>query len=570
MSNIFENKGAFAATIVVAASDSLNESAANYVCDGTDDQEEIQAAHDALPATGGAIILLAGNYSISAAIIISKDFVSFIGENHWAGHFGGGVELVSTAFAGNMFENNGAVESILFDGLNINHSGATSGAGISLGASNSVNYSRITNCFVRGKEYAVYVGGADQIWVTDSSIWNGTLAALRAGGQYVFVRGNQFVGGRYQVEVEGQSRMVSIYGNHFEQGVERGIYLHHSSGSDTMERVIANNMFCRQAGDGIELLYQRGVAIIGNVFASDTDGWGTGHHAIFCNACEDLTIVGNDIRDPGTASSGAYAGIFLDTVNDSVISGNHISTPVKGFMGYGMQVVDCNRNVITDNTIRDAVYDGININVGSTQNIIRDNVLLNNTRDGLRMAAGTPENGIYHQHSDLFMDVLGVSANHVVAAQALGADPTVCALAAQPDVPRTLSWAITHPTLTAFTLTFVGVNAKGQTVTEVYNEPTWAGETSNAFATVTSITMSAMTGNTGADSINVGITDVLGLSNVIYDTGDVYKVKKNNANAVVAGAQVDITYDTYDMAVIGLAVGDDFTIWFRSNLNIVA
>lgn len=173
-------------------------------------------------------------------------------------------------------------------------------------------------------------------------------------------------------------------------------------------------------------------------------------------------------------------------------------------------------------------------------------------------------------HSDLFMDVLAVSANHIVAAQALGADPTVCAIAAQPDVPRTLSWAITHPTLTAFTLEFVGVNAKGQTVTETYNEPSWTGETNNAFATVTSITMKDMTGNTSADSINVGITDVLGLSNIIYATGDVYKIKKNNANVVVAGAQVDTTYGTYDMAVIGLAFGDDFTIWFRSNLNIIS
>ena len=30
----FENKGAMAATVVVAASDSLNKAAANYVCDG--------------------------------------------------------------------------------------------------------------------------------------------------------------------------------------------------------------------------------------------------------------------------------------------------------------------------------------------------------------------------------------------------------------------------------------------------------------------------------------------------------------------------------------------------------
>ena len=49
----FENKGAMAATVVVAASDSLNKAAANYVCDGVDDDVEIQEAIDALPAGGG-------------------------------------------------------------------------------------------------------------------------------------------------------------------------------------------------------------------------------------------------------------------------------------------------------------------------------------------------------------------------------------------------------------------------------------------------------------------------------------------------------------------------------------
>ena len=64
----FENKGAMAATIVVAASDSLNKAAANYVCDGTADNVEIQAAIDALPAGGGKVVLLDGNYTIADTV----------------------------------------------------------------------------------------------------------------------------------------------------------------------------------------------------------------------------------------------------------------------------------------------------------------------------------------------------------------------------------------------------------------------------------------------------------------------------------------------------------------------
>ncbi len=53
-----------AATLVVAASDSTakDKTNADYVCDGTDDHIQIQAALDALPAQGGSVLLLAGNY----------------------------------------------------------------------------------------------------------------------------------------------------------------------------------------------------------------------------------------------------------------------------------------------------------------------------------------------------------------------------------------------------------------------------------------------------------------------------------------------------------------------------
>ena len=40
------------ATVVVAAADSLHPEQADYVCDGVDDQVEIQAAIDALPNGG--------------------------------------------------------------------------------------------------------------------------------------------------------------------------------------------------------------------------------------------------------------------------------------------------------------------------------------------------------------------------------------------------------------------------------------------------------------------------------------------------------------------------------------
>lgn len=55
------------ATLVVAANDTTarGKASADYVCDGTDDQVQIQAAIDALPANGGDVLLLEGTYNVN-------------------------------------------------------------------------------------------------------------------------------------------------------------------------------------------------------------------------------------------------------------------------------------------------------------------------------------------------------------------------------------------------------------------------------------------------------------------------------------------------------------------------
>ena len=44
----------------------------DYLCDGTDDQEEINQAVAALPSSGGEIVLLSGSYRLSGAILLTK------------------------------------------------------------------------------------------------------------------------------------------------------------------------------------------------------------------------------------------------------------------------------------------------------------------------------------------------------------------------------------------------------------------------------------------------------------------------------------------------------------------
>jgi parallel beta-helix repeat protein len=62
--------GIVCATLVVAANNSLDTARADYICDGTADDVQIQEALDDLPAVGGKVVLLEGSYATESNITI--------------------------------------------------------------------------------------------------------------------------------------------------------------------------------------------------------------------------------------------------------------------------------------------------------------------------------------------------------------------------------------------------------------------------------------------------------------------------------------------------------------------
>jgi hypothetical protein len=62
--------GLRAATKIVAANNSTDKNKADYVCDGTDDQIEINQALSAISSLGGCVLLLEGTYNITGHITI--------------------------------------------------------------------------------------------------------------------------------------------------------------------------------------------------------------------------------------------------------------------------------------------------------------------------------------------------------------------------------------------------------------------------------------------------------------------------------------------------------------------
>jgi len=74
-------------------------------------------------------------------------------------------------------------------------------------------------------------------------------------------------------------------------------------------------------------------------------------------------------------------------------------------------------------------------------------------------------------------------------------------------------------------------DGKGNSIEETFQFARGLTQVDNkAFGTISGVEVTSITGAGAGDVLDVGIGSKLGLSNVIYATGDVYKVKKNNAD----------------------------------------
>jgi hypothetical protein len=73
--------GSRSVTLVVAASDASAQSkaSADYVCDGTSDEAEINAALAALPVNGGKLVLSEGTFNVASSILVQNDNATIVG-----------------------------------------------------------------------------------------------------------------------------------------------------------------------------------------------------------------------------------------------------------------------------------------------------------------------------------------------------------------------------------------------------------------------------------------------------------------------------------------------------------
>ena len=551
------------ATLVVAASDSSPQSKAqaDFVADGVDDQVTIQAAIDALPAGGGKVLLTEGTFNTSATISV-KPNVSLTGSGFATIiRLKDGVNPPTFPFTVVRMRSNSSLRNLTVHANMMGQTAESRGrmtavstyalqeniviegnrfqdAYTNIEASTSRNI-RILNNHVTWSAAVPdteRLGDAIGIFdLTDSVISNNTIDQKPRGqgidnqeGEFVVIANNTIKGGAVGVELHGPGSPLPLRGN-----------------------IVANNI--------INEVESIGIYISNN---------------------EAFIVSGNIINDPGFLAIGLRGGhplSFNGIIDSNIILTNRDMLNVALISIYNAS----ERIQITNNIIRATTAAANRFGIGICASAIQTRVA-NNTFTGLPAGRGyinfSPSTIDSQQFSELFMNVLAASAIHIHPP--ITPDGLVHTDVTSPDVPRNTMIRITNTdTINAQTpsggnIVVEGADARGRTAwitpSETLVVPATsipAGGTldvfgSKAFATVSKVTYYSETNINIA--VSVGISDRLGLSNVIYAAGDVFKVKRGTTDVPVGA--VDVANGTVDCAPI--VSGDDFTIYYRSNLNI--
>ena len=352
------------ATFVVAADDSstLSKQQADYVCDGTDDQVEIQAAIDALPSGGGKVVLMEGEYNLG---IVAGDHCITLKSKVWLQGTG---KYITKLFVENGVQKNaiGAVTAtniiisdLEIDGNKTNNveTGPCADSKQNNIYFSNVQYSRIYNVYSHD---AIYHGIFNFSNGSYNSFSNNELAFndyrpihahSNVNNNYYgqnYIHDNGTVGGSTYgglfVIYDGASDNI-IEGNIIEdENSIAGIHIAGGTAAANRNTIIGNTIYISDTNTH------------GILFQTGAGGYGTSN----------TVISGNTIR-------GGRHGILFEagTHTNVSITGNYIYAYVKGIYG-----VSATQNLqITGNTIIASGEEAINFLGGTTRTIISNNFL---------------------------------------------------------------------------------------------------------------------------------------------------------------------------------------------------
>jgi len=390
------------ATYVIATSDSNEKSAhrADYKCDGTADDAQINAAITALPTNGGTIVLMEGTYDITATISITKP-VKLCGVG-WSTILKPSADVsVITVGNGSTAETDVEICHLQIDG---NKSSLTSTShGVYFNT--SISRSSVHDCYIHDThDTGIHMVTVNQVNIYDNLIVDvGTGSAgggigFNSGSYRCTVSGNTIISpnkhgivisggdghcydftisgnyiyssGEIGISADQDTDYVTITNNVIDTTTLDGINLESSGATITHSGIISNNVVKNAGSSGISIGGVAGTVSKNNIVSNNTieDSANNGILAIYCDNC---VISGN------SSYSNAWSGIAVDTSEAITVIGNSCYLNDQ----HGIALDDSSEctvtgNICRNNNIDNGTYYGIGVYTSAaatTNNILTGN-----------------------------------------------------------------------------------------------------------------------------------------------------------------------------------------------------
>lgn len=347
------------ATLVVAGAGApaAVKAQANYVCDGTADNVEIQAAIDALTASRTWIetVKLIGSFSITTAVVLTDYTRLDMSEAH--------LTLANNSDS-DMIYATGASYVHVFGG-NLDGNAANNAGTIHCVHFATVLYSLIQNVRVTGSNFdGIRVDtSSSRISITSCFAEYSTRMGIRVSSSYRVsivsnhVRNNSYSG----IDIDSFSSGIEIIGNTTEANSGNGIFVEESSRGV----MIMGNHSRENTGDGIDL-NQEAAETLQSIVVEGNWAYRNTCHGIRVSAnqnsttARDIVICNNIVAENSYGSVGTYNGISVGAsgtgvvTNVSVIGNMCTDRQVTPTQGYGVSIAAAGVTgaVVKDNDLR--------------------------------------------------------------------------------------------------------------------------------------------------------------------------------------------------------------------------
>ena len=317
----------------------------DYLCDGTNDQEEIIQALNDLPATGGEVVILDGTYNITASINIPKDNVSIRGS--------GNATTLKRMYNSTNTDSGATAKGL----ITLNEKSGCKIQGLQIDG-NKATYTASYN-------YGIYLSSSSDNTVTGNTCNNNyySYGIYLSSSSDNTVTGNTCNNNSYGIYFDS-SNNNTVTGNTCNNN-SNGISLAYSSNNNTVTGNICNNNYY-----SIYLYLSSSNTVTGNTCNNNSNG-------IYLSSSSDNTVTGNICNNN-------YYSIYLYSSSNNTVTGNTCNNN-----SYGIFLLSSSNNTVTSNTYNNN-SDGIYL-LSSNNNTVTGNTCIRGT--------GTPEDYTTDQHT---------------------------------------------------------------------------------------------------------------------------------------------------------------------------